>query len=152
MFDIGFSELLIIGIVALVVLGPERLPKVARMAGHLMGRVQRYAASVKADLQREMEMSELGKAQSAFHDAARQIEQTLHQSAHAAESAVGVVGQQLQSSFSTTTIDTVDDPPPSAQTNENLSVPSFAKPPVILPTTSGALDFGIEAVHRSTKR
>ena len=48
MFDIGFSELVVIGIVALVVLGPERLPKVARTAGHLFGRFQRYVAGVKA--------------------------------------------------------------------------------------------------------
>ena len=61
MFDIGFSELVVIGVVALVVLGPERLPKVARTAGHLFGRLQRYVANVKADLNREMELSELSK-------------------------------------------------------------------------------------------
>lgn len=62
MFDIGFSELIIIGIVALVVVGPERLPKVARTAGHLFGRFQRYVGSVKADLRREIEFDELEKA------------------------------------------------------------------------------------------
>jgi sec-independent protein translocase protein TatB len=55
MFDIGFSEIMVIGIVALVVIGPERLPKVARTAGILMGRMQRYVAGVKADINREME-------------------------------------------------------------------------------------------------
>ncbi len=50
MFDIGFSELMVIGVVALVVIGPERLPKVARTAGHLMGRMQRYVASVKVSV------------------------------------------------------------------------------------------------------
>ncbi len=55
MFDIGFTEIMVIGVVALVVIGPERLPKVARTAGILMGRMQRYVAGVKADINREME-------------------------------------------------------------------------------------------------
>ena len=59
MFDIAFSELLIIAVVALVVLGPERLPKVARTAGHLLGRLQRYVNDVKADINREMQLEEL---------------------------------------------------------------------------------------------
>lgn len=59
MFDIGFSELLVCGVVALVVLGPERLPKVARTAGHLFGRLQRYVTQVKADINREMDLAEM---------------------------------------------------------------------------------------------
>ena len=62
MFDIGFSELVVIGVVALIVVGPERLPKVARTAGHLFGRMQRYVGGVKADLRREFEFEELEKA------------------------------------------------------------------------------------------
>ena len=61
MFDIGFSELLVIAIVALIVIGPERLPKVARTLGHLFGRMQRYVNDVKADITREMELEELRK-------------------------------------------------------------------------------------------
>jgi sec-independent protein translocase protein TatB len=68
MFDIGFSELLVIGVVALIVIGPERLPKVARTAGHLLGRFQRYASSVKADISREMQMDELRKAGQSFRE------------------------------------------------------------------------------------
>ena len=71
MFDIGFSELMVIGIVALVVLGPERLPKVARTAGHLFGRLQRYVTQVKSDISREMELAELGKLKTEFEGAAR---------------------------------------------------------------------------------
>jgi len=63
MFDLGFSELVVIAIVLLVVVGPERLPKVARTAGHLLGRLQRYVAGVKADIQREMQIDELKKLQ-----------------------------------------------------------------------------------------
>ena len=66
MFDIGFSELVVIGVVALIVIGPERLPKVARTAGHLYGRFQRYASSVKSDISREMQMDELRKAGQSF--------------------------------------------------------------------------------------
>ena len=61
MFDIGFSELLVIGLVALIVIGPEKLPRVARTLGHLMGRLQRYVADVKADINREIELEELKK-------------------------------------------------------------------------------------------
>ena len=61
MFDIGFSELVVIGLVALIVIGPERLPRVARTIGHLAGRLQRYVADVKADINREVELDELRK-------------------------------------------------------------------------------------------
>lgn len=71
MFDIGFSELLVIAIVALVVIGPERLPRVARTLGHLFGRMQRYVNDVKADIAREMELDELRKMRAGVEDAAR---------------------------------------------------------------------------------
>lgn len=59
MFDIGFSELLIVGVVALIVIGPERLPRVARTVGHLYGRMQRYVSSVKSDISQEMQLDEM---------------------------------------------------------------------------------------------
>lgn len=68
MFDIGFSELFVIGIVALIVIGPERLPKVARTAGHLYGRMQRYVSSVKADISQEIQMDELRRVGQDFKD------------------------------------------------------------------------------------
>jgi len=77
MLDFGFSELVVIGVVALIVIGPERLPRVARTAGHLLGRFQRYVAEVKADISREMELAELKKLQSSVEDAARSIEQSV---------------------------------------------------------------------------
>jgi sec-independent protein translocase protein TatB len=79
MFDIGFSELLVIAVVALLVIGPERLPKVARTAGHLFGRLQRYVNDVKADIQREMELDELRKLRSQFEDAARSVEDSVRE-------------------------------------------------------------------------
>ncbi|MDP2784581.1 MAG: Sec-independent protein translocase protein TatB [Sulfurimicrobium sp.] len=79
MFDIGFSELLLIGIVALVVIGPERLPKVARTAGHLFGRMQRYVADVKADINREIHAEELHKLQDEIRSSVNSIEQSVSQ-------------------------------------------------------------------------
>lgn len=61
MFDFGFSELMVIGAVALVVLGPERLPTVARTAGEWLGKAQRLVQQVKSDIEREAELSELKK-------------------------------------------------------------------------------------------
>jgi len=77
MFDIGFSELLVVGVVALVVIGPERLPKVARTAGVLLGRMQRYVQNVKADISREMQLDELKKLQAEMQESARNFEQTI---------------------------------------------------------------------------
>lgn len=59
MFDVSFSELMVIAVVALVVIGPERLPRVARTTGHLLGRLQRYVNNVKADINREMHIEDL---------------------------------------------------------------------------------------------
>lgn len=75
MFGLSFSELLVIGVVALLVLGPERLPKVARTVGHLVGRAQRYMSDIKSDIQREMEIQELSKIKDDVESAASQIRQ-----------------------------------------------------------------------------
>ena len=78
MFDVGFSELVVIGLVALIVIGPERLPRVARTIGHLMGRLQRYVADVKADINREIELDELRKMKDSMQQAASSFESTVH--------------------------------------------------------------------------
>ena len=74
MFDVGFSELMVIALVALVVIGPERLPRVARTLGHLFARLQRYVNEVKADINREIELDELRKFKDEFEQAARSME------------------------------------------------------------------------------
>jgi len=76
-FDIGFTELMVIGVVALVVIGPERLPGVARTIGHLAGRLQRYVNDVKADISREMEFDELRKMRDSMQEAATEVENTV---------------------------------------------------------------------------
>ena len=78
MFDIGFSELMVIGLVALIVIGPERLPRVARTIGHLTGRLQRYVADVKADINREVELDELRKMKDTVQQAASGFENSVH--------------------------------------------------------------------------
>jgi sec-independent protein translocase protein TatB len=85
MFDVGFSEMLVIGIVALVVIGPERLPRVARTLGVLFGRMQRYVSQVKSDINREMEMADLGKVKTEFENAARSFKTDIEAQAAAAE-------------------------------------------------------------------
>ena len=73
MFDFSFGELAVIGAVALVVLGPERLPKVARTAGEWIGKAQRYVSQVKSDINREMELAELKKLQEEARNAANSV-------------------------------------------------------------------------------
>ena len=93
MFDIGFSEIVVIAVVALIVIGPERLPKVARTLGHLFGRMQRYVNDVKADISREMELDELRKLQATVQDAAHAIEQTVNKEITSTESELNSIAQ-----------------------------------------------------------
>lgn len=85
MFDIGFSELLIIAVVTLVVVGPERLPKVARTLGHLMGRFQRYVSDVKSDIDRELRLEEMKKLREEVEMQARKIETQIGSEARTVE-------------------------------------------------------------------
>ena len=89
MFDIGLSELIVIAIVALVVIGPERLPTVARTAGHLLGRLQRYVNDLKADINREMQLEELKKLQANIQESARNLEQSITSEMKTVEQAIG---------------------------------------------------------------
>lgn len=78
MFDLGLAKLVLIGVVALIVLGPQRLPRVARTAGTLLGRAQRYISEVKAEVSREIEVEELRKMHAQFAQAAQQGEQSFY--------------------------------------------------------------------------
>jgi sec-independent protein translocase protein TatB len=86
MIDLGLSKLALIGVVALVVIGPERLPKVARMAGTLFGRAQRYINEVKSEVSREIELEELRKMHTDMQQAASDVEQSFSQSVSDVES------------------------------------------------------------------
>ena len=79
MIDLGVSKLALIAVVALVVIGPERLPKVARMAGNLLGRAQRYMAEVKSEVNRQVELDVLKKMQEAATSAMRDVQSSVDQ-------------------------------------------------------------------------
>jgi len=79
MFGIDFPELVVIAVVALIVIGPEHLPKVARTVGHLWGRAQRYVNGVKADISRDMALEELRKVQQQAQQEVGNFEQSIHQ-------------------------------------------------------------------------
>lgn len=77
MIDFGFDKLALIGAVALIVIGPEKLPRVARTVGHLIGKAQRYVSDVKAEVNRSIELEELKKMKTEFEDAARDVEHSV---------------------------------------------------------------------------
>ena len=93
MFDIGFSELMVIGVVALLVIGPEKLPKVARTLGHLLGRAQRYVNDVKSDINREIQLDELKKLQAEVTESARSLEDSVRKEYETARAVVEVPAQ-----------------------------------------------------------
>jgi sec-independent protein translocase protein TatB len=90
MFDISFTEIMVIAVVALIVVGPERLPKVARTLGHLLGRVRRYVGDVKNDIQREMEIEELNELHTSVQKAAHSIEDSVREEVSELEAAGSV--------------------------------------------------------------
>ncbi len=88
MFDIAFTELLVIGLVALIVIGPERLPKVARTAGQWLGRLNRYVSQVKQDIDRDIKLEELRKMQQEMRETAQKYELLAGQTAREVEETV----------------------------------------------------------------
>ena len=82
MIDFGFDKIALIGAVALIVIGPEKLPRVARTVGHLVGKAQRYVADVKAEVNRSIELEDLKKMKTEFEDAARNVEQSVASQIH----------------------------------------------------------------------
>lgn len=113
MFDIGFSELLVIGIVALVVIGPEKLPRVARTMGHLFGKLQRYVSQVKSDINREMDMADLKNVKTEFESAARGFEADMRSQAATAEQEMRSVREQIDRDL-VPDPGLVSEPPPEA--------------------------------------
>ena len=129
MFDIGFSEIVVIAVVALIVIGPERLPKTARTLGHLFGRLQRYVADVKADINREMQLEELKKLQQEVRSAASEIETSVSAAARDVETGVRGVESELNTAASP--------PAEGAGAHEHASVSAPAEK---MPTSADAGD------------
>ena len=136
MFDIGFSELVVIGVVALVVIGPERLPKTARTVGHLFGRLQRYVNDVKADINREMELDELRKLQREMQGAAREFEQSVTSAASEVQAGVRSVERDLNEAAGGNASATPADEPASP-TNTAAAPAAPAGEPPRQPTLPG---------------
>jgi sec-independent protein translocase protein TatB len=111
MLDFGFDKIALIGAVALIVIGPEKLPRVARTVGALIGKAQRYVADVKAEVNRSIELEELQKMKTQFETAASDIQSTVQRE-------VGEAGQAFESSWSSATAalqgDAAPTPPPES--------------------------------------
>jgi len=126
MFDIGFSEMLVCAIVALVVIGPERLPRVARTVGHIFGRLQRYVTQVKSDINREMELAELGKVKTEFENAARSFQTAVQSQANEVEREV----RELNTSLDPEAIEPTPAPAIPASPQLELGIEEPAEKPV----------------------
>ena len=123
MFDIGFSEIVVIGVVTLVVIGPERLPKTARTLGLLFGRLQRYVNEVKADINREMELDELRRLKQQVQGAAQELHQSVTSVASNVEAGVRSVEQQLNDAGREAQVDTAPPAAPAAPTATDATAP-----------------------------
>jgi len=94
LFDIAFTELVLIAIVALLVIGPEKLPKVARTLGSLLGRMQRYVAAVKQDVERELQLEELKKVQRDVQQNAHNLQAEVTNTIHAGVADIRQVAEE----------------------------------------------------------
>jgi sec-independent protein translocase protein TatB len=116
MIDFGFDKIALIGAVALIVIGPEKLPKVARTVGHLFGKAQRYVADVKAEVNRSIELDELKKMKTEFETAARDVEQTVQREVNAASSEFDKDWASLSSSLDSSSATALSEPAGSEST------------------------------------
>ena len=134
MFDVSFTELLVIGVVALVVIGPERLPKVARTIGHLVGRAQRYVNDVKSDIQREVELDDLRKLKDQMQDAAQSVRSTLNETGASLRKPLESVEQDTMTALKGVS---VSDSPAAAEQVAAAS-PTLAAEPITASETAAA--------------
>ncbi|OGA09240.1 MAG: twin arginine-targeting protein translocase TatB [Betaproteobacteria bacterium RIFCSPLOWO2_02_FULL_65_20] len=137
MFDIGFSELMLVAVVALVVIGPERLPAVARTVGHLFGRLQRYVNDVKADISREIELDELRKFKNQFEEAAQSVESSVRAEVTGAEASLDAIAAEVNSGDSASAdlpaAAAALDAPDAMSAAAHAAVPDSASPPAAAP-------------------
>lgn len=125
MIDIGLSKMALVGVVALIVIGPEKLPRVARTVGTLLGKAQRYVSDVKAEVNRSMELDELNKVRREFETAARDVGQSVSSSL---DSATGQINAALSGPGSA---GTDDDSAPTYEPYEwdsSPAVPTYVHP------------------------
>jgi sec-independent protein translocase protein TatB len=122
MIDFGFDKLMLIGAVALIVIGPEKLPRVARTVGHFIGKAQRYVADVKAEVNRSIELEELQKMKTQFETAA-------HDAQTAVNSEISQTSQEFEKSWSELSGE-ADAAAGPALTSDTLAEPSPAHKPL----------------------
>jgi sec-independent protein translocase protein TatB len=103
MIDLGIEKMMVIGAVALIVIGPEKLPRVARTVGTLIGKAQRYVADVKAEVNRSIELEELKKMKETVESAARDVETSIHTSVRDVERQLNDAASGLSSDGSVST-------------------------------------------------
>ena len=121
MIDFGLDKIALIGAVALVVIGPEKLPRVARTVGALFGKAQRYVSDVKAEVNRSIELEELKKMKTQFEDAARNVEDTVRSEVNSASAAFdnewasATAGLDGNSGSTSVGYEPLPSPPPSYQ-------------------------------------
>jgi len=123
MIDFGFDKIALIGAVALIVIGPEKLPRVARTVGHLIGKAQRYVADVKAEVNRSIELEELKKMKTQFEEAARNVEQTVANEVHQTTADLDRTWQEATSTASASAL-----PPASGQHDRWEPAPQYRHP------------------------
>ena len=138
MFDIGFSEIMIIAVVALVVLGPEKLPKTARTLGHLFGRLQRYVSDVKADINRELQLDELRKLQGHVQTAARDLETSMVSATQEMQSGARAVESELNAAADGAKVEAAPEPPPAPAAQGAPPPPAAPRPASVEPQAHDA--------------
>ncbi|MBV6272659.1 Sec-independent protein translocase protein TatB [Alcaligenaceae bacterium CGII-47] len=143
MFDVSFSELMLIGVIALIVIGPERLPKVARTIGHLLGRAQRYVNDVKSDIQREIDIKEIGDIKGQMEDAARSVKASLTEAQTSISQPLDEAKKALQDaqSLSSTAPSAIEPTPTETSSTET---PAAIEPPAIEPPAATQPDLHTE--------
>lgn len=169
MFEISFGELLLIGVVALVVLGPERLPTVARTIGALVGRAQRFVASVKADIQHEANVAGLDGLRQDLHEAASAFQTRIESEMRDLNQGANSINQELREIGQSASLNpapvSVIQPGQPQVTAEQLALleaqgapalytddgPLFAEPTIPPPVDENQLDLFAEIAPPSVK-
>ena len=126
MFDFSLSELMLIMVVALIVIGPERLPKVARTLGHLWGRAQRYVNGVKADIERDMAVEEFRQLQQKVQAEASAVEKSFQEAAKTADQQVREINEAVAKL--STPNETADSGQDSKRQEQSAESPSTTPP------------------------
>lgn len=121
MLDVSFTELLVVGVVALVVIGPERLPKVARTLGHLVGRAQRYVHDVKSDIQREVELDEFKKLKDQVQDAAQSVQSSLQNTEASLRDPIESIEKDTMAAFHANGIDSTTGISPTVSSSDSAA-------------------------------